>query len=392
MKNYLELNDQIKEGLPYFNTYNSINFSNNNKILIDSPIKISNDNSLLTPDINELNKGIDFYKKVRNEINPLLYNYKVNLNTVVENKIEKLEDELYKYNNLIEPLNNKLNELENKILKIESELIESKKSNLEKITNLQNNILNIISRNIKEIKDEMDLKYNEINLSIEKKEELNKKYFEKKEKERKEYFEKQELQNKEYYDKKELQNKEYYDKKELQNKEYYDKKEEKIKEYIDNNLLNIKNTLIEFEKQLSEMKKMDLIEKDLKEINEEIQNMEKNFELYIKNLDDLENDFNINYLSKIEFFDYYNKQNNNLTEFQREYLTRNTFNSVKSINENQNNIINQNKSVSLELKNKIFFIEEMIEEHQKLILSYNEKFKLQEKEIKKIKNVFWQKN
>ena len=34
----------------------------------------------------------------------------------------------------------------------------------------------------------------------------------------------------------------------------------------------------------------------------------------------------------------------------------------------------------------------MIEEHQKLILSYNEKFKLQEKEIKKIKNVFWQKN
>ena len=392
MKNYLELNDQIKEGLPYFNTYNSINFSNNNKILIDSPIKISNDNSLLTPDINELNKGIDFYKKVRNEINPLLYNYKVNLNTVVENKIEKLEDELYKYNNLIEPLNNKLNELENKILKIESELIESKKSNLEKITNLQNNILNIISRNIKEIKDEMDLKYNEINLSIEKKEELKKKYFEKKEKERKEYFEKQELQNKEYYDKKELQNKEYYDKKELQNKEYYDKKEEKIKEYIDNNLLNIKNTLIEFEKQLSEMKKMDLIEKDLKEINEEIQNMEKNFELYIKNLDDLENDFNINYLSKIEFFDYYNKQNNNLTEFQREYLTRNTFNSVKSINENQNNITNQNKNLSLELKNKIYFIEEMIEEHQKLILSYNEKFKLQEKEIKKIKNVFWQKN
>ena len=392
MKNYLELNDQIKEGLPYFNTYNSINFSNNNKILIDSPIKISNDNSLLTPDINELNKGIDFYKKVRNEINPLLYNYKVNLNTVVENKIEKLEDELYKFNNLIEPLNNKLNELENKILKIESELIESKKSNLEKITNLQNNILNIISKNIKEIKDEMDLKYNEINLSIEKKEELNKKYFEKKEKERKEYFEKQELQNKEYYDKKELQNKEYYDKKELQNKEYYDKKEEKIKEYIDNNLLNIKNTLIEFEKQLSEMKKMDLIEKDLKEINEEIQNMEKNFELYIKNLDDLENDFNINFLSKIEFFDYYNKQNNNLTEFQREYLTRNTFNSVKSINENQNNITNQNKNLSLELKNKIFFIEEMIEEHQKLILSYNEKFKLQEKEIKKIKNVFWQKN
>ena len=392
MKNYLELNDQIKEGLPYFNTYNSINFSNNNKILIDSPIKISNDNSLLTPDINELNKGIDFYKKVRNEINPLLYNYKVNLNTVVENKIEKLEDELYKYNNLIEPLNNKLNELENKILKIESELIESKKSNLEKITNLQNNILNIISRNIKEIKDEMDLKYNEINLSIEKKEELKKKYFEKKEKERKEYFEKQELQSKEYYDKKELQNKEYYDKKELQNKEYYDKKEEKIKEYIDNNLLNIKNTLIEFEKQLSEMKKMDLIEKDLKEINEEIQNMEKNFELYIKNLDDLENDFNINYLSKIEFFDYYNKQNNNLTEFQREYLTRNTFNSVKSINENQNNITNQNKNLSLELKNKIYFIEEMIEEHQKLILSYNEKFKLQEKEIKKIKNVFWQKN
>ena len=370
MKNYLELNDQIKEGLPYFNTYNSINFSNNNKILIDSPIKISNDNSLLTPDINELNKGIDFYKKVRNEINPLLYNYKVNLNTVVENKIKKLEDELYKFNNLIEPLNNKLNELENKILKIESELIESKKSNLEKITNLQNNILNIISKNIKEIKDEMDLKYNEINLSIEKKEELNKKYFEKKEKERKEYFEKQELQN----------------------KEYYDKKEEKIKEYIDNNLLNIKNTLIEFEKQLSEMKKMDLIEKDLKEINEEIQNMEKNFELYIKNLDDLENDFNINYLSKIEFFDYYNKQNNNLTEFQREYLTRNTFNSVKSINENQNNITNQNKNLSLELKNKIFFIEEMIEEHQKLILSYNEKFKLQEKEIKKIKNVFWQKN
>ena len=137
---------------------------------------------------------------------------------------------------------------------------------------------------------------------------------------------------------------------------------------------------------------MELIEKDLKEINEEIQNMEKNFELYIKNLDDLENDFNINYLSKIEFFDYYNKQNNNLTEFQREYISRNTFNSVKSINENQNNITNQNKNISLELKNKIYFIEEMIEEHQKLILTYNEKFKLQEKEIKKIKNVFWQKN
>ena len=31
-------------------------------LLIDSPIKISNNNSLLTPDINELNKGIDFYK------------------------------------------------------------------------------------------------------------------------------------------------------------------------------------------------------------------------------------------------------------------------------------------------------------------------------------------
>ena len=365
MKNYLDLNDKIKEGLPYFNSLNAVSIYRNNPFLYDIPFRSYSHSILSSPGLLELNESLEFHKRVRNEVNPLLYNYKVNLYSNVESKQEKLEFEMNQFNNELNPIKTKIIELENKIKQIENNMLENRKSDLEIINEVKNSTSSLILKNNNELKEEINSKYNESNSIIEKKEQENKEYFNKKENEINEYFEK----------------------KKLQNKEYIEKIEQQCKEYIDKNNDNLLNNINAFDKKLLELEKLKLIENNIKGINNGIDKMEKNFELFLQNMDDLENNFNNNFLSKIEFFNYYNKHNNLLSQFQNDYLDfKNSNNLLKPINNTfQNNY--KVKNNSYELSNKINFLEEMIEEHQKLIISYNERFKLHDKELKNIKNI-----
>ena len=361
----MDLNDKIKEGLPYFNSLNAVSLYRNNPFLNDIPFRSYSHSILSSPGILELNESLEFYKRIRNEINPLLYNYKVNLYSNVESKQEKLEFEMSQFNNQLNTIRINIIELENKIKQIENNMLENRKSDLEIINEVKNSTSNLILKNNNELKEEINSKYNESNSIIEKKDKENKEYLNKKENEINEYFEK----------------------KYLQNKEYIEKIGQQCKEYIDNNIENLINTINEFDKKLLEIQKLKLIENNIKGINNGIEKMEKNFELFLQNLDDIENNFNNNFLSKIEFFNYYNKHNNLLSQFQNDYLDfKNSNNLLKPINNTfQNNY--KVKNNSYELSNKINFLEEMIEEHQKLILSYNERFKLHDKELKNIKNI-----
>ena len=124
----MDLNDKIKEGLPYFNSLNAVSLYRNNPFLNDIPFRSYSHSILSSPGLLELNESLEFHKRVRNEVNPLLYNYKVNLYSTVESKQEKLEFEMSQFNNQLNTIRINIIELENKIKQIENNMLENRKS------------------------------------------------------------------------------------------------------------------------------------------------------------------------------------------------------------------------------------------------------------------------
>ena len=413
--------DNIKDGLNFYNSYNNFypyknsNLTNKNYYF---PIKSN---------INELIDSVEFNKKIRNEINPIMFGIQNDLTLKCDNEFKKLEELQNKMNKRLDNIEFNSKNVDSKIIDINNDIIKNKED-YELLNSFKENVKELIFKENKNIKldliKEFSIKENNLNeelksfikseikdgfnkyeiLLINYKKEINNKIneIEKNLKSEFENFINLKINNENYQlnqkilnlektcqnlidennsKKNELNNKlnenlvknnQNYENKitKLKNdlKNIFYKKEEinKNQQILNNKINNLKNEIINYLANYIKKQEFEKIQKKIELLDSEIERNNKEREYFV---------------NKVEFNQYKNSQKENIFSINNEILKlkqdnililSNNKNILTMSNDfNNNSVINKNKTL---FENRLSILEEMIKEHQLILLDYDKKF------------------
>jgi len=408
--------DNIKDGLNFYNSYNSFypyknsNLTNKNYYF---PIKSN---------INELIDSVEFNKKIRNEINPIMFGIQNDLTLKCENEFKKLEELQNRMNKRLDNIEFNSKSVDSKIIDINNDIIKNKED-YELLNSFKENVKELIFKENKNIKldliKEFSIKENNLNeelksfikseikdgfnkyeiLLLNHKKEINNKIneIEKNLKSEFENFINLKINNENYQLNQKILNLEktcqiLVDKNNSIKNEFNNKLNENLvknNQNYENKIFKLKNDL----KKEDFNKNQQIINNNVNKLRNEMNNkfanyIKKNdFENIQKKIEFLYSEIERNnkereyFINKVEFNQYKNNQKENIFSINNEILKlkqdnilllNNNKNMLTMSNDfNNNNNIIKNKTI---FENRLSIIEEMIKEHQLILLDYDKKF------------------
>ena len=413
--------DNIKDGLNFYSSYNSF-YPNKSTNLLNKnyyfPIKSN---------FSELMDSVEFNKKIRNEINPIIFGIQNDLTLKCDNEFKKLEELQNKMNKRLDNIEFNSKNVDSKIIDINNDIIKNKED-YELLNSFKENVKELIFKENKNIKldliKEFSIKENNLNeqlksfikneikdgfnkyeiLLLNHKKEINNKIneIEKNLKSEFENFINLKINNENYQLNQKILNLE----KTCQNliDENNSKKNEfnnKLNENLVKNNQNYENKITKLKNDLKNIfYKKEEINKNQQILNNKINNLKteiikyfanyikkQEFEKIQKKIELLDSEIERNnkereyFVNKVEFNQYKNSQKENIFSINNEILKlkqdnililSNNKNILSMSNDfNNNSIINKNKTL---FENRLSILEEMIKEHQLILLDYDKKF------------------
>ena len=125
-KNFFLLNikiiimDNIKDGLNFYSSYNSFYPFRNSSLTNKNyyfPVRTN---------FNELMDSVEFNKKIRNEINPIMFNLQNDLLLKIDNEFKKFDELKKNLNKRIDNIEFNNKNMDSKIIDINSDVIKNK--------------------------------------------------------------------------------------------------------------------------------------------------------------------------------------------------------------------------------------------------------------------------
>ena len=412
--------DSVKDGLNFYSSYNTFYPTKNSNLTNKNyyfPIRTN---------FNELIDSVEFNKKIRNEINPIIFGIQNDLTLKCDNEFKKLEELQNKINKRLDNIEFNSRSVDSKIIDINNDIIKNKED-YELLNSFKDNMKDLIFKENKNLRldliKEFSIKENNLNdelksfikneikngfnnyeiLIVNYKKEINNKIneIEKNLKNEFENYINLKINNENFN----LNQKILYLEKTCEmlvnkNNSIQNEFNNKLNENFVKNNQNFENKIIKLKNDLKNIYyKKEEINKNQQILNNKNDNLKneinKSFKNYIKKndfekiqkkIEFLDSEIERNnkereyFVNKVEFNQYKNNQKENFFSLNNEILKLKQDNILLLNNKNiltMSNDFNNNSNI---IKNKTIFenrlsiLEEMIKEHQLILLDYDKKF------------------